>query len=297
MPTHWTYASFKPDDDLCQGDILEPTPELRDIFREAHPHFLDPKYTAFLIITQSCDMVLRKELPDTKYLNIAVVRPLEAVLHDFLSQVCQCIASGVYLKESKVNAHQLMERIFNQNEQALGIFYLHPDTDAGIDTPSVSLLRVKITLRVDHYKVLQLARRGRLIPDFRSKLGWLIGNLYSRIGTPDWSDSELKKKQLNKMIKDWIDAEEDYTPTWVPKSYVESATEKGVQLNGLQKNEIIKVLDENKPPEAKEQAVEHVLRVIREVGLKISEDQVRRIGNRLKNDQLFTKAIKNAKFE
>ncbi|KAF0118184.1 MAG: hypothetical protein FD151_2221 [bacterium] len=298
MPTHWTYEAFETQDHLQQGDILEPTQELRDILSSVHPHFLDPKYTAFLIVTQSCDIVCRKGgLPDTRYINIAVVRPLETVLHNFLSQVCECIVDGVYLKESKADAHRLMERIFNQNEQALGIFYLHPDVNAGIDTPSVSLLRVKVTLRVEHYEVLRKARRGRLSSDFRSKLGWLVGNLYARIGTPDWTDSEDKKKQLENLIRDWIDAEEDLAPKWVPRLWVESAKKKGVELEGIPKNQIYRVLSEHRPLKAKEQAVEHVLRLIREADIGISEDNLLRIGNRLNNDELFTKAIKSAKYE
>jgi len=298
MPTHWTYESFEAQNDLQQGDILEPTQELRNILHSVHPHFLNPKYTAFLIVTQSCDMVCRKgKMPDTRYINITVVRPLETVLHTFLSHVCECVADGVYLKESKADARRLMERIFNQNEQSLGVFYLHPDVSAGIDTASVSLLRVKVTLHVEHYEVLREARRGRLNSAFRSKLGWLVGNLYARIGTPDWSDSEDKKKQLEKLIKDWIDGEEDLSPSWVPKSWVESAKNKGVVLEGIPKNQINRVLSEHKPLKAREQAVTHVLRVIREADIGLSEDNLLRISNRLNNDELFTKAIKSAKYE
>ncbi len=297
MPTHWTYESFQAEDDLRQGDILEPTKELREILHLVHPYFFDPKYTAFLVVTQSCDMVRRRgKLPSTRYISIAVVRPLETVLHNFLSQVCECVIEGVYLKESKVDARRLMERIFNQNEQTLGVFYLHNDSSAGIDTPSVSLLRVKVTLLVEHYEVLCRARRGRLHSDFRSKLGWLVGNLYARIGTPDWWDSDDKKKQLEKMIKEWLDTEEEYSPVWIPSLWIESAKGKGLTLEDIPKNALERELSKNKPLKAKDQAVEHVLRVIKE-RINISDNDLLSIGNRLRNDALFTQAIKMAKRE
>jgi hypothetical protein len=297
MPTHWTYDSFRPDDNLYQGDILEPTEDLRSILRQVHPHFLDPKYTAFIVITQSCDLVIRKGHVDTKYLCIAVIRPLEAVLHDFLSFACNEVAKGVYLKETKGDALRLLERVFNQNENALGLFYLHVDSDGGISIPSVALLRVTVTLRADHYETLRKARRGRLGPEFRSKLGWLIGNLYARVGTQDWSDPEERKKELEILIRQFIDADEEYAPLWVPRSWVTAAREQGVKLEEFPKEQISALLEKYKPPAAKDQAVEHVQRVIREILTNIDDNTLKRIKNRLINDQSFSKAIKSAKHE
>lgn len=297
MPTHWTYEPVNPESDLCQGDILAPTEELRSVFRQVHPHFLAPKYTAFLVITQTCDLVIRKGHLDAKYINIAVVRPLEAVLHDCLSVVCKPVAEGVYLKETKGDAFRLLERVFNQNEQALGLFYLHADSEGGIDIPSVAMLRVSVTLRADHYQILRSARRGRLSSEFRSKLGWLIGNLYARIGTQDWSDSEERKKELDKLIRQYINAGEDYAPLWVPQAWVASATEKGIEIKELSKEGFVSTLEKYKPPAAKDQAVEHVQRIIREILTDIDDDLLKRIKNRLINDQLFSKSFKSAKFE
>lgn len=67
-----------------------------------------------------------------------------------------------YPKESKGTARDLLKRTFDQNERALGLFYLHPEADSGIALPSLILLRVAITLRIQHYETLQNARCGRL---------------------------------------------------------------------------------------------------------------------------------------
>lgn len=296
MPQHWTYEDFTPDQDLYQGDILSPTEELRSVLKEVHPHFLDQKYSAFLLITQTCDMVIRSGYCETKYLNIAVVRPLESVIHGFLSQVCSSVVNQVYLKETKYKARDLMERLFNQNEAALGLFYLHNDSTSGIDVPSVSLLRIAVTLRVEHYDILKKARRGRLTAEFRNKLGWLIGNLYARIGTQDWHDDE-RKKDLEKLIKQYIDSNENFSPAWIPRSWVDKAKDSGVNLELIPKDDIHDELNKYKPLTAKQQTVAQVKRVLSEVIPNIDQDTLQRVVNRLTNDELFSKAIRSAKSE
>ena len=287
---HWTYDPLDADDDLAQGDILEPTDKLRSVLEEVHPHFLDPKYTAFLIITQSCDLVLRGGGCRSRYLNLAVVRPLESVLQDLLSHFCSPISNGVYLRKDKEQAHMLMERIFNQNEQTLGLFYLHPDVDAGIAVPSISLLRVSVALRSSHYSVLKESRQGRLSVEFRNKLGWLVGNLYSRIATKDWNDQPDGKKELNTLKKAFLDGEEPIH--WIPESWISALHEKGIKFDGLTNEMVVELLNENKPPTPKEQATERVLQVLKDGIPDISNDQIKRIRNRLLNDSLFSRLTK-----
>jgi hypothetical protein len=298
MPNHWTYEAFDPKSDLLQGDIVEPTEDLRSVLREVHPHFLDPKYTAFLLVTQSCDLAVRKGRYNTRYLNIAVVRPIEAVLHDFLTHVCRPVVEGVYLQETKAEAYRLLERLFNQNEQALGLFYFHPDVEAGIAIPSVALLRVTVTLRVEHYDVLKQARRGRLCAEFRSKLGWLVGNLYSRIGTQDWSEPPERSKDLERLVKQYLDAgEPSYGPVWVPETLVSAAKERGVEVERLERDKVASTLEAHRPPPAKTQVIDQMLRVLKEVVPTTDEDTLTRIKNRLGNDSLFAKAVRSAKAE
>lgn len=298
MPVHWTYDDFDAKDDLYQGDILEPSDALRGVLQTVHPHFLDPKYTAFLVITQSCDLVFRRGKCTTQYVNIAVIRPLEAMLHDLLTVTCKAIGSGVYTKETKGVARQMLERLFNQNEQSLGLFYLHPDRSTAIDIPSISLLRVNVTLGVDHYPVLMEARRGRLSAEFRSKLGWLLGNLYSRVGTQDWYENAERSEMLNGLIKQYLDtAQESYEPVWVPESWVTAARESGIPLDSFERDKILTALQAHKPPSAKDQVVLQTIRVLRNVMPNIEDELLQKFRNRLSNDSLFSKAIRVAKTE
>lgn len=288
---------FTEADDLAQGDILWPTDELREILKEVHPHFLDPKYTAFLLTTQSCDIVRRKGECNTRYLNLAVIRGLEDVLHDMLSHVCDCVGHGIYTQESKNDAKQLLSRVFNQNEQALGIFYLHQDADAGIAVSSVSLLRVSVTLRVDHYDAIRRSRRGRLATEFRGKLGWLVGNLFSRIDTQDWNETEERQSELKRLLDDALAERDAKSPKWVKDSWIRAARANGVELLQLPRDQFLIEVERHKPPTAKDATIQHALRVMKESLPEITDEQLQKIGKRLQNDAAFAKAVKSAKTE
>lgn len=292
---HWTYNSFAPDDDLQQGDILEPTDALQNIFASVHPHFLDPKYNAFLVTTQSCDLVRRKDDCATRYINLAVIRPLDDMLHDFLSHVCESVSEGVYLKEHKGEAHRLLQRIFNQNEQALGLFYLHPDLGSGIRVPSVSLLRVEVTLRVCHYKTLTESRCGRVNEEFTAKLGWLVGNLYSRVGTRDWG------KEIDKLVRNTLDhADSEMAPMWVFKSWVEAARNAGANLEDIEKDRLMEFLEAYRPTPAVDEISDRTIEIVRKVlsespGDRMPIDLLKKIANRMKNDGVIIGALKTRK--
>ncbi len=83
-----------------------------------------------------------------------------------------------------------------------------PDADVEIGEDAVAFLRVSVAFRSEHYSAMQKARCGRLKHEFATKLGWLVGNLYSRVPTQDWEESTLSKKvsdflTLNPDIK-WV---------------------------------------------------------------------------------------------
>ncbi len=56
QPSHWTYGLFAPTDDLQQGDIIRRSDTLLQVLSEVLSHFCDERYTAFLVLTQSCDL-------------------------------------------------------------------------------------------------------------------------------------------------------------------------------------------------------------------------------------------------
>lgn len=291
MPLHWTYADCAQENDLQQGDIVAPTDDLRSLFGEVHSHFCNPKYIAFAVLTQSCDLVRRKGTCSARHINLAVVRSLESVLRDLLDGECETALPGVYYEESKAKARMLLERIFNQNEQSLGVFYLHPYEAAGMAVPAVILLRVAIALRSQHYERIANARRGRLAPLFQSKLGWLAGNLYSRVATRTWDEGQ--GKDLGKMVDIALNGgSESLRPLWVSRDCVETAKRNGVVLESLQRGNIKEVLDRHKPTTPKDQAISQIRQVVTKVFPRLTEEELVRLANRLRNDAGFSQIFR-----
>jgi hypothetical protein len=289
VPTHWTYASFAHDDDLEQGDIVRPTDELRAIFKAVHPHFEDPKYLAFIVITQTCDLVFRNAECKSRYVNLAVVRPLDSLLFFMVDAVAEKVTNGVYISESKGKARMLLERLFNQNEQRLGLFYLHPDADAGIAVPAVALLQVSIALRSrNHYETIRRARVGRLNREFQSKLGWLIGNLFARVATKDWPKTDMKK-----LVKTTLDdTSAELSPVWVSRASVAAANEKGIRLKSLSRDEAVRVANEHTPRKALDLALERVARLIGKTLPSATTEDLSKVALRLRNDPEFCRLFR-----
>lgn len=211
---------------LQQGDILEKTELLKEILREVHPHYLDESYTRFIILSQTCDLVRRGGNDcKTRYITLGVIRPLSLLLEreiekhqdDFDKTAIVCKNSA----KSKLT--QFLERLFNNNEPEY--FYIEPQPEVGLSEPSCAFLRLSISIRAyQHYDTCFKARKLSLSEGFRAKLGWMIGNVYSRVGTEDWVPGTLKKEEFSKKIKNnleslsqWVD---DQKLEYVKKEFI-----------------------------------------------------------------------------
>ena len=264
VPTHWTYTTFNHEDGLYQGDIVAREP-LLEVLNDVHEHFCDPKYLAFIVLTQTCDLVVRKKFAcKAKHICLAVIRPLSALMPGLLEEMCNSPRAGVFSKDRREEAEQFMHRVLNQNEQSHGWVYLHPDGDVGIGEPAVAMLRISISLRAkEHYEVIRKARCGRLDTEYRNKLGWLKGNLYSRIDTTDWGEKDSGDAEERAIIKDLLDAPiGGRPPLWVPSVWIEEAKKKKVLLRDCPPDQIDKILRENAPKPPLELALVEVKRAV-----------------------------------
>lgn len=261
MSLHFTYSELDSGSDLEQGDLLEITDALVALFRDVHPYYVNGKYIAFIIVTQSCDLVRRQGKCKTKYINIAAIRTMDGVLQSLLTDECSPVCKGVYIEESRSRFRMMLERILNQNEQSYGVFYLHPTDDVGVYEPALAMLRVCISVKQEHYDILLNSRRGRLNPEFRNKLGWMVGNLYSRVGTPDWPDLDMKKL-VDEYIKVEVDGEEI---EWVPRKLVDRVHKAGVKMEALGRQEMRDVIEQHMPPDPLIEALGRVQKTIKDV--------------------------------
>jgi hypothetical protein len=167
----------------------------------------------------------------------------------------------IFRNETKEAARQFLERLVNQNESATGLFYLFPDVDAGITRDAVAVLRIAITLRSEHYDVLVNSRVGALQHEFQAKLGWLVGNLYSRIGTRDWSEEPEKERQSNLIQRLLVD--EMTSVAWIGETLLHAADGKGLNLRDVPIEELERVLDAVRPKPSIEIVTEAVVNSVR----------------------------------
>lgn len=289
MPTHWTYDALRDDPSLAQGDIIEPTDELRSVFQQVHEHFQDEKYVAFIVLTQSCDLVRRPEC-SAQHITLGVVRELSSVAEDFLKVACPTGFPGVYNASQKLDAKKLFSRLLNQNEQSIGLFYLHPDADVGIAVPSVAILRVSIALRSTHYPILVSSRRGRLKPEFQAKLGWLLGNLFSRIGTTDWSEQPNGKKSQTQIVDTIFDRLTSIV--WASPAAIKEAEAAGYSVLEKTMAEVQADMAAFEPRRQQEVFYEELAKIVSGNDLAISPEVQRRMLNRIKNNAVIAPMIR-----
>lgn len=291
---HFTYRETLDTTELCQGDILERTPEIDKLLELVHPHFYKKKSNLFfMVLTQSCDLVLRSGGEcKAPYITIAPVRPINAVLG---RQIKSMSTSGidadlpVLTQKSKSKLSEFLSRLYNNNES--GFFFLEA---AGTVLPSdcCAFLNLSIALKAsEHYKTCLAAKRIQLDNTFQAKLGWLVGQMYSRVGTNDWDSTQLKKKIQTKL--------ED-AAIWIPDSSAQPLT---AALQEWKKNsppeaKLDKAVIEqtlNKVPSKKSllvQQVENVLTIVLNQQLKDSVETANNISRifkkRLEQDAGFT---------
>jgi hypothetical protein len=270
MP-HWSYTE-NVDGDLAQGDILLPGAQLTETLHQVHPWFEDPKYLGFIVISQTCDLVRRDgRFCKTPYVEIAAIRGLRSYSMILLRSGCDWIGDRYFPLSERSRANDLLDRVINQNESGLGLFYLHPEASIGLAEEAVALLRVSIALRSDeHYEALLQARRGRLAAEFANKLGWICGNLYSRIGVKDWKETENDKRTARAIISSLLE-EGDHGPKFIecPKAFLDAFKKRQFDLSQSTPEEIEAKLAEYPATAFKDRALDVVQRILTDAGIDV----------------------------
>lgn len=177
---------------LSQGDILDKTGGLKDAIREAHPFYAKKAdYTHFMVLTQSCDLVRRPKDCNARYITICAMRPLSTFTEQQIAPLCFNSLHNeqdikLVNKSLQKNIEQKLERLLNNTEP--GYFFIRAGSHPRLQDDTVAYLRLSIALNVKHYDVCFNAKIAELEDAFQAKVGWLVGNEYSRVGTKDITD-------------------------------------------------------------------------------------------------------------
>ena len=195
MATHFVYEDPNKTE-LYQGDILRRADGLVGLLGDYFPYYLNhPDYTYFMVLTQTCDLVRRdgKEC-SAPYISIAAVRPIEDILRMEAAghQHPALRKTKVIGNDARRKLAMFLESLMDNNKP--GLFYLHEDQTIGIMEPCCAFLQLSITLRSEHYDKCLDAKITQLKEPFQAKLGWLIGNMYSRVATTEWNTEKPAEK-------------------------------------------------------------------------------------------------------
>jgi hypothetical protein len=188
MPAHYVYREPNKTS-LNQGDILQKTPALVAHLQKYHSYYANhPDYKYFMVVTQTCDLVIRDGVCGSPYITIAAVRPIEEVLRREAAkyQPEWQRASGVIGRKAEEKLTLFLSSLFDNNQD--GYFYLHQDIGLGIQQNCCAFLPLSVTLKIDHYQLCLDAKIAELTDTFQAKLGSIIGHLYSRVAAPEWNE-------------------------------------------------------------------------------------------------------------
>jgi hypothetical protein len=194
---HITYVPEPSRTELMQGDVLRRTPALDELLKTVHPHFYEhPKNRYFLVLTQSCDLVIRQGGQcKAPYISLAPVRSLDLVLDRQLAQSSKVAVKAelpVVTAKNKQKLSDFLRRLFNNNE---GSYFYLDSKDTPLETDCVAFLNLSIAIKAGlHFQTCLDAKILELNNTFQAKLGWLVGQMYSRVGTQDWELKALNTK-------------------------------------------------------------------------------------------------------
>lgn len=230
---HFTYSSQMETGTLCQGDVLEKTDELQSLLREVHPHYCREEYTHFQVLTQSCDLVRRGRSCSARYITIAAVRSLGTVIRREVdkqasSRLCELDGDLLCSDKAKDRLVQFVSSLVNNNSKEH--FFLKAAPESGLEHDSCTFLYLSIAIKAEHYDKCLKAKRIQLDDVFQSKLGWLVGNLYSRVGTPDFCPAAIEdKKEFDEFVNELLEGQ----LVWVPQSIFPDVKRITKDENGL----------------------------------------------------------------
>jgi hypothetical protein len=273
-----------------QGDVLKRTTALDTLLKEVHPHFHQhPKNLFFMVLTQSCDLVPRGPSNACKspYIAIAPVRTLDSVIERHIAQQSAAEVRAelpVLSAKSRNKISDFLQRLFNNNET--GYFYLD-SVDTELPADCAAFLNLSIAIKSDlHFATCLDAKILQLTDTFQAKLGWLVGQMFSRVGTPDWEAEALNRK-VRAAVSDaaiWVD---DAKIDAVEAAYRDIAG--GDVERIMTAAEVTSVVA--KVPTRKQMVLGQAGVVIAEF-LKNDDAQVRKLVRRLESDSALTTLLK-----
>ncbi len=202
---HFTYQSPN-SQSLQQGDVLARSQAIEGLLAEVHPAYLGKQNTHFLVVTQSCDLVRRGPECKARYITLAAVRrrsdAMDREVAKWSTQSFE-LTHRIFDRTRRPELKRFLERLENNNHPEY--FFLHSEPRHELFDESCAFLRLTVPFKSEHYDKFLEARILSLTSEFQAKLGWLVGTVYSRVGTRDYIGDVKPKKAWNESANDLLD--------------------------------------------------------------------------------------------
>lgn len=295
MNYHFTYNSDIEVNTLKQGDLLYRTENIDSVLKKIHPYYLKKSFKYYIILTQSCDLVRRDgKNCNARYISLAAVLPFDNVFRYEISKhqndEIESIASLCDESKRSPLSH-VLESILNNNHKEF--FYLNEDNDLGLTESCCAVLRLSIAIRAnEHYDKCLEAKILELNDEFRAKLGWLVGNIYSRVGTKDWAPEYKTHGEFRKIKKDILDSELYWVNKEKLKALKKELTERKIDITNIDRVKILELVQSIKIPSKKEKVLDVIREKLENSNIIVKGANVEKLIARIKSDPNFASNVK-----
>lgn len=280
--------------ELRQGDILERNDGLKNAIGIAHQYYANETgYDYFVVLTPTCDLVLREGKCKSRYISLAAVRPLSVLVERELEKYKRSIkVPGMFCNlDRKDRAAQFIERLLHNTEE--GYLFLPGEFFSdGIDR--CAFLRLSVALRAqEHYEACISSKFKQLAVDFSAKVGQLTANLYGQVATqaldeqadidPKQIKDDYKSRLLDNDTIYWLSTEQERA--FKAKSNAAKA-KNGGEIDADAVKEIFKSI-----PSDRELMVDRIIQIAGDSGLN-DPDMMSIFRNSLVGDTVIGRFLK-----
>jgi hypothetical protein len=181
---------------LFQGDIIFIDDAIRSNLIALYQDRVKKAEFA-IVLTQSCDLVKRSDLGNqckAQLIHMGILSIFDEYFLDDLSKYCE---KGLFedkvliIDEGKAQKLQnSLEKLFNNNIS--DHFFIPEDSGKGLANHYVVDLRDQCLISYEYFEDILGNKRCELEEIYRAKLGYMVSQLFSRIGTKDWNKQELE---------------------------------------------------------------------------------------------------------
>ncbi len=190
---------------LFQGDIIFLNDVIRGNLISLYQDRVNKAEFA-IILTQSCDLVKRSELGNkckAQLIHMGLLSAFDDYFFNDLSKYCE---KGLFENKVRIIDEGKAQKLQNSLEKLLNNnnndhFFIPEDSGKGLTSHYIVDLRDQCLLSYEYFEEILRNKRCELEEIFRAKLGYMVSQLFSRIGTKDWN-----KKELENTIKGLINA-------------------------------------------------------------------------------------------